>query len=1017
MKTPIILLVMAWAASAAPAAAKDTVPVWLDVTPPRASISPAQRYHRRVFLVTIKSSEPGRIWFSRDKSAGFEQYRSPLDVAAEGETVFHFYAEDEYGNRSPVDSMRYTLDTRAPQVTVAPPAGRYRKKTVVRFEAGEEARFYLHASAADTAGRAVPESLTVIDSLKGFVTAVDRAGNRSAMQELAYRIDTAAIEVSLSPRPGFYRTMEKLRFTAAAGGRVMYSFDPSAPRDWFTRYSEPVPLPYGLSILRYFGADDHGYQGDIERATFTVDTVAPRIRGTVREGDRSDTLELDTREPAVIRFATGGLNPTGESPVYTRPIILPHKGVATVRALARDSAGNVSEPYEWRRTYDREAPGLTMEPAGGTFVRPVTVRLRADEDARIFFTLDGSPATPKALVYADSILISREGRTVVRCVAMDEAGNLSRETAGNFTVDMQPPSVSVQIEGSIDRNRFTVKLGCAEPAVIYYETGQSEPTRSSAVYTAPIPLQLGERLRFFAVDAAGNASAVTSMDELQKPMVSAVPEGGIYNRRVKLSFVTSVTSHVFWRLLPDTAFRPYADTISLADEGAYSLEYYSETMAGLRSPIRRQEYIVDLTAPRVAVTVKKGFGDTASIFFEAQENASVYYTLDGTNPSYSQTTRMAGNKFTKSKDRVSVVRRADTKLAFFGEDVAGNQSPISVLDIFKPRAVPSIPAGPERIYDRILSVTFNTFDQSQIYYSRHGKRPTIDSPVLREPVTLLASDTICAFVVDASGYTGDVDTFVFLIDLPPSAQFSVSPGEDSLAAGAAAGFDASGTIDAESPFEKLRFRWDFDGDSVFDTDARADPRAAYTYADPGLYRVILEVTDPGGRVSIAEKTVRIKPVCPPGMAAVADREAGSYCIDLYEWPNARGQTPLTGVSWVEAKMYCRDTGKRLCTAREWERACRGDGGGPYPYGRTYEAARCPTEGGKTYKSGSFPACGAVSGPSDMAGNVWEWVNDREEDYRVMAGGSSRLGLDAHCGARFRGSLGGRSEETGFRCCK
>jgi formylglycine-generating enzyme required for sulfatase activity len=89
----------------------------------------------------------------------------------------------------------------------------------------------------------------------------------------------------------------------------------------------------------------------------------------------------------------------------------------------------------------------------------------------------------------------------------------------------------------------------------------------------------------------------------------------------------------------------------------------------------------------------------------------------------------------------------------------------------------------------------------------------------------------------------------------------------------------------------------------------------------------------------------------------------------------------------------------------------------YPYGPKYEKGRCPAEGDAPYKSGRFPRCGEEAGPQDMVGNVWEWVEDKRGDYPLMLGGSFRFGENADCQLSTEGSVGAKSAEVGFRCCK
>jgi eukaryotic-like serine/threonine-protein kinase len=176
------------------------------------------------------------------------------------------------------------------------------------------------------------------------------------------------------------------------------------------------------------------------------------------------------------------------------------------------------------------------------------------------------------------------------------------------------------------------------------------------------------------------------------------------------------------------------------------------------------------------------------------------------------------------------------------------------------------------------------------------------------------------------------------------------------------------------------------------------------------------VVDELGRSAVFRREVVVRERCPADMVSSFDSKGRAFCIDRYEWPNRRGERPLVNVSWVEAVMYCRDAGKRLCTSDEWVSACANSAQTMYPYGDRYDAARCATEEKAPVASGAKTAC-VSGGVADMLGNVGEWVHDKSGDYARAFGGSFRYGRDAHCRFEFRATIATRSDETGFRCCR
>ena len=111
-----------------------------------------------------------------------------------------------------------------------------------------------------------------------------------------------------------------------------------------------------------------------------------------------------------------------------------------------------------------------------------------------------------------------------------------------------------------------------------------------------------------------------------------------------------------------------------------------------------------------------------------------------------------------------------------------------------------------------------------------------------------------------------------------------------------------------------------------------------------------------------------------GACAPPAQEVGAQ---LYDNP-AYGNYPVVGVTWDMASNYCTWIGGKLPTEAQWEKAARGSEGSQYPWGNS--DASCDV--------GNFAGCvGTVTnvtkyaggaspyGVLDMAGNVFEWVND------------------------------------------
>jgi formylglycine-generating enzyme required for sulfatase activity len=150
--------------------------------------------------------------------------------------------------------------------------------------------------------------------------------------------------------------------------------------------------------------------------------------------------------------------------------------------------------------------------------------------------------------------------------------------------------------------------------------------------------------------------------------------------------------------------------------------------------------------------------------------------------------------------------------------------------------------------------------------------------------------------------------------------------------------------------------------------------------------------------------------------------------------------PRTNVDWYEAVAFTRwltaqlNQPIRLPTEQEWEKAARGADGRQYPWGNEYINGYANVDESEekgeyleqTTAVGLYPKDKSPYGVRDMAGNVWEWCQnkyehpdqidpDTSEDWRVLRGGSwvHDPGY-ARAAYRFRFYPDARDHGRGFR---
>lgn len=248
--------------------------------------------------------------------------------------------------------------------------------------------------------------------------------------------------------------------------------------------------------------------------------------------------------------------------------------------------------------------------AGGTFTGTKTVTLSVNETADIFYTLDGSTPTTASTKYTAPLSIS--ATTTLKAFARDTAGNVSTVQTVTYTLDTTTPADTTAPDNVTNL--------------------QATPTANSVALSW----------------TASASSDVASYD--------------IYNGSTLIGNVTGTTFNVTGL----TASTTYTFSVR-AKDGANNVASGTTVTTTTLAP-------VDTTAPTLTITPAATFSDTQAVTMTANETATIWYTVDGSDPITSGT---------RVQYTAPVTLTATTTVKAYAVDSANNVSAVQTVTYTK----------------------------------------------------------------------------------------------------------------------------------------------------------------------------------------------------------------------------------------------------------------------------------------------------------------------------------------------
>ncbi len=250
-----------------------------------------------------------------------------------------------------------------------------------------------------------------------------------------------------------------------------------------------------------------------------------------------------------IYYTIDGSVPTTSSNVYTGPFSV--NTATTIRAIAVDGNGKISDIEGQRYTFVLPKPTITITPASGNYFNPITVSITPSGTTapyQIYYSTDGSTPTTSSALYTAPINITTA--TTIKAIARDANNQLSTVKSNNYTFIIPAPMIiATPAGGNYPSGNVVVSITANSPRMpvtIFYTIDGSTPSVTSSTYSAPISFSglNPVTLKYIGRDNEGRISTVDS----QRYTFSPIPDIWVYFKK-PANWSSPVKIH-YWNAQP-----------------------------------------------------------------------------------------------------------------------------------------------------------------------------------------------------------------------------------------------------------------------------------------------------------------------------------------------------------------------------------------------------------------------------------------------------------------------------------
>ena len=276
---------------------------------------------------------------------------------------------------------------------------------------------------------------------------------------------------------------------------------------------------------------------------------------------------------------------------------------------------------------------------GYIFKDRLAVTLKNDNNAPMYYTMDGSTPNVDSTKYSGEIELSKT--TTLKTVSFDN-GKYSEVVELAYIKDTNIPS---DVKADKVAGKYTkpikVTLSNEDNLAIYYTIDGSTPSKTSSKYTTPI--SIGETTVLKAVTYQGDSAGNVMTFKYQYPTVpsevtASIPETKLTSSKT-VELISDIDANIYYTTdgsVPTVASNHYTQPLRVSENTTFTVgaTYKNSNDIGV---VTNHTYIINPITEAKAPVITPGSGtygqrQLVSMSSDTQDS-KIYYTVDGSIPS------------------------------------------------------------------------------------------------------------------------------------------------------------------------------------------------------------------------------------------------------------------------------------------------------------------------------------------------------------------------------------------------